>query len=93
MNFESVHNHQERLVFARVVQVAACYPRLASNQDLLVDAACIALNALKPRYVRHNVDLSFHLSDAERADADETVNAAVDAAFKFLNAARRKARR
>jgi len=93
MNFESAHNHQETLVFSRVALVSARYPQLASNQDALVDAACIALNALKPRYVRHTVDLSYHLSDAERAECEAAVNAAVDAAFELLNAPRRKARR
>jgi hypothetical protein len=90
MNFDSAHNHQEALVFARVMEVSARYPRLAGSQDLLVDAACIALNELKPRYIRHGVDLIFHLSDAERAECEAAVNAAVDAAFEMLNTARRK---
>jgi hypothetical protein len=90
MNFESVRNFQETLVFARVMEVAPQYPRLEHSQDLLVDAACIALNALKPRYIRYNVDLSFHLLDRDRAEAEADVNAAVDAAFKLLSAGRRK---
>jgi hypothetical protein len=93
MNFESAHNYQETLVFARVLEVSAHYPLLAGNQDLLVDAACIALNELKPRYIRHRVDLSFYLSDAERAECEAAVSVAVETAFNLLNTARRKERR
>lgn len=93
MNFESVRNHQEALVFARVTQEAPSYPRLAQSEDLLRDAACLALNMLKPRYIRHSIDLLFQASNADRAKEAAAVDAAVAKAFRFLETERRRGAR
>lgn len=90
MNFESARNHQETLVFARVTALAPKYPQLARNEDMLVDVACLALNMLKPRYIRHSIDLIFHISDADRAREASAVDSAVAEAFKILESGRRR---
>jgi hypothetical protein len=84
MDFESVHNRHEKAVFEEIAEVASRYPFFARNPGLLADAACIALNALKPHYVRHDVDASFYMSDAQRATHAGLVNAAVESACKFV---------
>jgi hypothetical protein len=81
MNVESIHNHQERAVFDMVLALAPRYPALAGDDDLLADVACIALNSLRPRYVRHDIDMHFFTSNEERARNEAAVRAAVEAAF------------
>jgi hypothetical protein len=84
MDFESIHNHQERAVFERVLAMAPSYPAMAADAELLADVACIALNSLRPRYVRHDIDMHFFTSNEERARNDASVHAAVEAAFARL---------
>jgi hypothetical protein len=94
MDFESVRNHprnhQETLEFARVTQLAPNYPDVAQNEDMLVDVACLALNMLKPRYIRHSIDAMAHISNAERAHEATAVEVAVLEAFKLVQSGRRK---
>ena len=54
--------------------------------ELLIDVACVALNRLTPRYIRHEADFAFFLSDRERADAELAVSEAVEYAFGFVQA-------
>ena len=48
--------------------------------------ACVALNRLPARYIRHRVDFAFYLSDRDRADSERQVLEAVDHAFGFVQA-------
>ena len=93
INFESARNYQETLVFDRVQDWASKYPQFAKQEDMLVDAACLALNMLKPRYIRYSIDMMFHISNAERAEEAAVVDAAVAEAFKILAAGRRQTAR
>ena len=93
INFESARNYQETLVFDRVQEWASKYPQFAMNEDMLVDAACLALNMLKPRYIRYSIDMMFHISNAERAQEAAVLDAAVAEAFKIVAAGRRKTAR
>ena len=65
---------------------AASYPGLAHDPDLLADVACVALNRLQPRYIRHEVDFAFYLSERERQDGERQVQEAVEYAFGFVQA-------
>jgi len=56
VDFSSVHNHYERLVFEAVLQRASDYPNL--DAQALPDVACVALNRMGSRYIRHAVDLT-----------------------------------
>jgi hypothetical protein len=84
IDFTSVHNHHEREVFHKVTQAASRNPLLEQSRELLIDAACIALNSLKPHYVRHDVDLRFYMSDPESNENDAAIDAAVASALKFV---------
>jgi hypothetical protein len=84
-NYESIHNHQERAVFEAIAEGAPRYPLVTQN-DLLADVACVALNRLAPRYIRHEVDMAFYLSERERDDTQRAANDAVKFAFEFVQA-------
>jgi hypothetical protein len=86
MDYSSVHNHHESAVFHAVTQAAPRFPGLGAKPDLLADVACVALNRLAPRYVRHDVDLAFFLTEHERSELDKAVAAAVEHAFGFVQA-------
>ena len=64
------------------VQLAGCYRVF----DLLADVACVALNRVQPRYIRHAVDLAFFLTEPERQAHERAVDEAVDYAFGFVQA-------
>ena len=85
-DFGTIHNHHERPVFEAILAQAAAHPHLASNDDLLCDVACVALNRLPTRYIRHDVDFAFYLSEKERNENDLAIREAVGFAFEFVQA-------
>jgi hypothetical protein len=85
-DFSSLYNHHEREVFTAVVDAAQDYPGLSIDEDLLADVACVALNRLPPRYIRHEVDFSFYLTEHERLEIDAAISEAVTYAFNFVQA-------
>ena len=66
MDFSSVHNRHEKTVFAAVIAAAARYPGVCHDPELLADVACVALNRMPPRYIRHSADLAFFTTEKER---------------------------
>jgi hypothetical protein len=83
-DFESIHNHYERIVFEAVSTGSVYYPQV--QRELLADVACVALNRLPPRYIRHDVDLVFYLTENERANNEAAIAEAVKYAFEFVQA-------
>lgn len=83
-DYSSVHNHYERPVFEAVSATAAKYPGVAA--DLLPDVACVALNRLGARYIRHTVDLAFYLTEKERLQIEQAISDSVLFAFEFVQA-------
>jgi len=81
----TITNHHERSVYAAVRASAPRFPHLA-DEDLLADIACVALNRLPPRYIRHEVDFAFYLTDKERAENERAIAEAVACAFEFVQA-------
>ena len=82
--FETVHNYNDEAVFRAISECAPRYPLLAGEPELLADVACVALNRLPPRYVRHDLDTNFYMSDDARAQFEAAVKAAVSYAFDFV---------
>ncbi len=71
--FDSIHNYYERLVFDEVLRTR-----------LLADIACVALNRLPARYIRHDVDYSFYLTAEERDDQNRRIADAVAQSFAYV---------
>jgi late competence development protein ComFB len=81
-DFEQIHNFYERLVVEQVMQRAGNHPTLTT--DMLADVACVALNRLPARYVRHDVDLMFYLTEQERHAIETSMEEALTFAFRFV---------
>lgn len=81
-NFEQVHNYFERLVFEEVARRADAHPEFTA--DMLGDVACVALNRLPARYVRHDVDMMFYLTEHERHAIELSMEEAMQFAFNFV---------
>lgn len=84
-DFDSIYNHHERAVIEAVRSAAPRFPHLL-EAELLADIACVALNRLPPRYIRHEVDFAFYLTDKERIENERAVDEAVSFAFEFVQA-------
>ena len=82
LNFEQVHNYYERLVFEEVVRRGPAHPDFSS--DMLADVACVALNRLPARYVRHDVDMMFYLTEQERQAMELSLEEVLQFAFGFV---------
>ncbi|MEJ1932875.1 late competence development ComFB family protein [Nostoc sp. NIES-2111] len=67
-------------------ETARNYPDIATINDLLWEVAWVALNRLQPRYIRHEVDFSFYLTEHERHEIDNAIAEAVGYAFNFVQA-------
>ena len=91
INFEQVHNYYERLVFENVVRLSGAHPNF--TPDMLSDVACVALNRLPARYVRHDVDMIFYLTEHERHAIAQSMEEGLAFAFAFVGerAAKRSA--
>ena len=83
-DFTSLHNYHEHQVVDLVIELAHHYPLLTDDHH--PDVACVALNRLPPRYIRHKVDLAFHMTEKERSDSEQLVHDAVIYAFEFVQA-------
>ncbi|AKJ29073.1 late competence development ComFB family protein [Caldimonas brevitalea] len=83
-DFTSIRNYYERPVMEAIADATGRYPAVAPEQ--LPDVACVALNRLPPRYIRHEVDLVFYLTEKERGEIEQAVAEAVSFAFEFVQA-------
>ena len=81
-DFEQVHNYFERLVFEEIIRRSNEHPEF--TKEMLNDVACVALNHLPARYVRHDVDLVFYLTEQERRDIEQTLDKAMTDAFQYV---------
>jgi hypothetical protein len=81
-NFEQVHNYYERLVFEGIAARADLNPGF--TMDMFSDVACVALNRLPARYVRHDVDMMFYLTESERRAIESSLEEVLQFAFGFV---------
>jgi hypothetical protein len=86
VDFTSIRNFNERAVCEAVLASAPGYPGLKHDPELLADVACVALNRLPSRYIRHEVDYAFYQTEKERGDSERQVADAVEFAFGFVQA-------
>lgn len=83
MNFSSIHNFYERLVFEYI-----CEEPVNNYQDcdeeFFQDVSCYALMRLPARYIRHDIDMAFYLAPGERVEMLHSVAEAVIRAAEFI---------
>lgn len=75
MHFESIHNYYEVLVVEHIMNTLGREPGV--EQGFLEDVACLALNQLPPRYVRHDEDIAVFLTVRAREKMQQRVSEAV----------------
>lgn len=80
---ESVTNFYESYVFEQI-QRKYSDSELALLPGAMEDIACLALNQLPPRYVRHSIDTMFYLTVEERQEMIHAVELAVDRAAEYV---------
>ena len=90
MDFTSLHNYYERLVFEYICErKVGEFP--GRDDEFFQDVACYALTRLPARYIRHDIDMAFYLAPGERKAMLERVAEAVDGAADFIDDRRRRA--
>lgn len=77
----TIHNYYEQMVLEEIQNKL---PDRRDEAELLADIACVALNNLPPRYIRHDVDMAFYLSPRDRIEMEEKVATAVQQAIVFV---------
>ena len=83
MAFETLHNYYENLVIKEILKTIEAKGQ-SFDDDYAEDIACVALNRLPSRYVRHHVDLIYYLTSEEKVKIDDAVRSAVAEAFSFV---------
>ena len=83
VNFESIKNYYESYVFEQITRKYG-ETDLGNQPGALEDIACLALNQLPARYVRHSVDTAFYLSVEEKQEMIRAVELAVDRAADYV---------
>lgn len=84
MAFDNINNYFEKLV---IEEIKKKYQddELENDGDFMADIACVALNQLPARYVRHNVDMVFYMTSEEREQNQVVVEDAVAMAVDYVN--------
>ena len=82
IDFTNIQNYYEPLVVHAVIEAQGKYPSL--NPEHLPDVVCVALNRLLSRYIRHQVDLAFHMTDQEHQDNERLIRESIAYAFEFV---------
>ncbi len=83
MNFSSLHNFYERLVFEYICETLVKRYQ-DCDEEFFQDVACYALTRLPARYIRHDIDMAFYLAPGERDSMLESIASAVDNAADFI---------
>lgn len=78
---DSVHNYYEQMVFEQILR---SNDRANSDDEFLADVACVTLNRLPPRYVRHDVDMTFFMTPTELENMIDSVVHAVNEAIDYV---------
>lgn len=82
-----LHNYYERLVVQEVHDQSERVQQ--GDRDFLADVACVALNRLPPRYIRHDVDMTFFMSPQDMVEIANKVSLAVTDALSYVESRER----
>jgi len=79
---DSIHNYYEHLVLEEIHRVNE---RSQTDAEFFADCACVALNHLPPRYIRHDVDMTFFMSSEDMEEINKKVRAATQSAIEYVS--------
>lgn len=82
-----LHNYYERLVVQEVHDQSERVQQ--GDRDFLADVACVALNRMPPRYIRHDVDMTFFMSPQDMVEIERKVSQAVTDALNYVESRER----
>jgi hypothetical protein len=82
-----IHNYYERLVIEAITEQSERVQQ--GDRDFLADVACVALNRLPPRYIRHDVDMTFFMSPQDIKEIGDKVANAVSDALNYVESRER----
>lgn len=82
-----IHNYYERLVLQEIITQSDRVQN--GDRDFLADAACVALNRMPPRYIRHDVDMTFFMSPQDIQEIERKVSQAVTDAIQYVESRER----
>ena len=79
---DGIHNYYESRVFEMLQEKL---PERYGSNNYIADIACVALNHLPPCYIRHDIDMAYYQSPAERMERETKLEQAVDDAIQFVD--------
>jgi len=82
-----IHNYYERLVLQEIFAQSSRVQE--GDRDFLADVACVALNRMPPRYIRHDVDMTFFMSPQDIQEISNKVISAVTDAISYVESRER----
>jgi len=85
MVFENIRNYYEQIVLRHILEILG----QQDDNEFIEDIACVALNQLPARYVKHNVDMVYYLTAEEREAMQKQVEKAVTHAIEYVSAHRK----
>ena len=84
MNFASLYNYYEHLVFEYISKnLVQKYPE--QDEDFFLDVACYSLTRLPARYIRHEIDMIYYLAPGENEDMQKRIEQTVNDAAVFIS--------
>lgn len=84
---EGISNYYESLVFFCIQKKLKDLPE-ARDEEYIADVACVALNRLPARYIRHIVDTRFFESEDDIVKSHTAVENATSFAIEFIDGRR-----
>jgi len=82
MILDTISNYYEKQVISQIGLILG--NEFNDDPDFLADVACVTLNSLPPRYIRHHVDMAFYMTSDERDMMEKSINQAILDAIDFV---------
>jgi competence protein ComFB len=89
MSFDNIHNYYETMVLTRLNEMVAA-DFIDPDPQFLEDVACVALNQLPARYIKHDIDMYYFMTIEEREKMEYDVHRAVTSATEYVMQNRNK---
>ena len=83
MSFDNIHNYYETMVITRLNDMVKA-EFIKSDPQFLEDVACVALNQLPARYIKHDIDMLYFMTIDEREKIEYDIHRAVNAAIEYV---------